>query len=64
MVKDDTLNNVVALSQFQVVSDLELQEINGGIFPIVIAGVAITAKAAAWYGGAFVGGAALAYWLN
>ena len=41
-------------------TDLEVRETNGGIFPLVILGVVITAKAAAWIAAGTVAAAAFA----
>ena len=48
---------------FMELNAQELEEVNGGIFPIVIAGVVITAKTAAWIaaGCAFAAGVYVGY---
>ncbi|MFC4760282.1 class IIb bacteriocin, lactobin A/cerein 7B family [Fructobacillus durionis] len=48
----------------KVLSNHELENINGGLFPIVIAGMVITGKSAAWGAGALAAGAATGYLLN
>ena len=53
----------ILLDKYQELNIQELEEINGGLFPIVIGGVVITAKAAA-AGGVFLAGVGAGIWVG
>lgn len=64
MVKDSALNNVVALSQFQVVDRNRLSEIEGGVVPLIVIGGIAISKGAAITGGLFASGIGVGYFLS
>lgn len=52
------------MNSFQDISSSDLAEINGGFFPIVIAGVVISKTALAWGAGALAAGGLTGYLIN
>lgn len=52
------------MNAFQDISSRDLAEINGGFFPIVIAGVEISKAALAWGVGALAAGGLTGYLIN